>query len=108
MRQTLYDFIIFLHQALDPFLHCQLFNTTRQNAAFGGVFLMPQYCSQRTACVRGSPGKPRECPVACRAPRTKTCMLVSTLKSFTNTVWHQIHKHNYVSVALGGALVEFI
>lgn len=57
---------------------------------------MPQYCSQKTVCVHNSPGKTRECPVACRAPRflDKTTMFVYRLKSFTNTVWHQISNFN--------------
>lgn len=46
------------------------FNTTKHNAALDRVFLMPQYCPQWIACVRDSPGKPRECPVACRTPRS--------------------------------------
>jgi len=72
MQETLNDFIVFLHQSLDPFLCFQLFVSIQpsRTLCLGGVLSVPRDCPQPAACAHDSPGKPRECSAACRAPRS--------------------------------------
>lgn len=88
MQKTVYDFVIFHHQSLDPFLHCQLFVCTQPHRAACSAGCFSAQChAQGAAWVHDSPGQPG-------GTLYQNEHVSIQVKSFTNTAWHQISNRN--------------